>query len=71
MNSSTEPYTSPWANEMHKLGWEFMPTGPNEWSWLKFMHDHPIARQCDKTWAEDVALVDAEMEAKYAGTRSF
>lgn len=40
---------------MVKLGWEFVPTGPNEWEWLKFdQHDNIIARQGDKEWGSDL-----------------
>ena len=21
---------------LHRLGWDFLPNGPNEWEWMKF-----------------------------------
>ena len=44
------------VNSMMKLGWEFMPTGPEEWEWVKFDKDGSIiARQGDGDWAEDLS----------------
>jgi hypothetical protein len=39
---------------LKKLGWDFLPTGPNEFDWLKFDKDgNVIARGGDATWAKD------------------
>ena len=46
------------------LGWDFVPTGPNEWKWMKF--DGPgnraIAQQGSATWRIDVQNVAGPVE---------
>jgi len=43
--------------KLENMGWEFMPIGPNSWSWLKFSTDGLVeARQYDETWQEDIKL---------------
>ena len=39
--------------ELKKLGWQFMMTGPNEFQYLKFDGDKCIAQQCDAVWTAD------------------
>ena len=40
------------------LGWDFLPTGLNEWDWLKFSKDGIyFAREGDAIWDVDVATV--------------
>ena len=48
------------VNALRRMGWDFVPTGPNEWDWLKFgRHEQVIATGGDRVWALDV--VKAEM----------
>ena len=38
-------------------GWDFVPTGPNEWEWKLFSPEGAIlATQGDSTWAHDLGL---------------
>lgn len=40
-------------------GWEFVPTGPEEWTWLLFNSAGVIiARQGDARWRRDLASGD-------------
>jgi hypothetical protein len=41
---------------LESLGWEFMPTGPNEWEWLKFDIDGNVvvAQQGSAEWCRDL-----------------
>ena len=40
--------------KLKDLGWKFMMSGPNEFTWLKFDKDGKcIAQQCDAVWAAD------------------
>lgn len=38
---------------LKELGWDIVPTGPEEWEWLKFNGDEVIAREGDDTWWHD------------------
>lgn len=41
---------------LNALGWEFVPTGPNEWEWRKFdAAGRCVAAQGGATWVADVA----------------
>lgn len=42
--------------DLEKRGWAFLPTGPNEYEWVKFrpFGRSTIARQGDETWAADL-----------------
>ena len=42
---------------MATRGWEFMPTGPNEWEWLKFDGEKVVSRQGDVEWDRDLETV--------------
>lgn len=45
---------------MESLGWEYVPTGPNEWEWLKFdASGKCIASQGDETWTKDCSEWEA------------
>ncbi len=40
---------------LNNLGWAYLPTGPDEWDWIKTDgHGKVIARGGDKVWAADV-----------------
>ncbi len=41
---------------LEQMGWEFMPTGSEEWTWLKFDGDALTATQGDATWVHDVII---------------
>lgn len=39
-------------------GWSFVPTGPNEWEWMKFDGEgRPLGRQGDIEWLQDLHAV--------------
>ncbi len=43
------------------LGWEFLPTGPNGYDWLKFDKDGTrIATGGDHVWRKDVEAITGE-----------
>lgn len=43
------------AENLAAWGWDFMPTGPDEWEWLKFDATGAcIARQGDAVWKRDL-----------------
>ena len=51
-----EALDDPGSRHLHARGWEFVPTGPDEWEWVKFGPDGKrVASQCDGVWAGDVA----------------
>ena len=40
---------------LEKLGWQFIPTGPDEWEWKKFdSKGNVVAVQNDEMWKKDV-----------------
>ena len=40
---------------LEELGWSFVPTGPEEWTWLLFDEDGLVsAQQGDRVWSHDV-----------------
>ena len=42
-------------DKMKAFGWDFVPTGPNEWEWVKFDNAGNVcAREGSKTWHEDI-----------------
>ncbi len=44
---------------LKKLGWVFVPTGPEEWEWIKFdKGGEPIGRQGSEHWKQDLEKVD-------------
>ena len=45
---------------LEALGWDFVPTGPNEWEWVKFKDGAPIARQGDDIWRRDSGASSAQ-----------
>lgn len=39
---------------MKDLGWQFVPTGPEEWTWIKFdKFGRAVAYQGDEVWRRD------------------
>lgn len=51
-------FTSEQVSKLEALGWDFVPTAPDEYDWLKFANDGEIiARGGDEVWAKDVATV--------------
>lgn len=43
---------------MAARGWEFFPTGPNEWDWIKFdSEEKEVARQGSEEWHRDLETV--------------
>lgn len=49
------------AASMQAKGWDFMPTGPNEWDWLKFdAEGNVIAKGGDETWNADIKSVESK-----------
>jgi hypothetical protein len=43
---------------LKRLGWRFVPTGPNEWEWIKFDDlGRPEASQGSAIWAADLKRV--------------
>jgi hypothetical protein len=42
-------------------GWEFVPIGPNEWTWIKFDKDGNVSSfQGDSNWRSDLRRIDAD-----------
>ena len=40
--------------QLEKLGWDFVPTSPNEYEWCKFYDGHVIAVEGDGTMTRDL-----------------
>lgn len=48
-------FTQEELSKIELSGWNFLPTGPEEWDWLKADSDGRIvARQGDETWRKDM-----------------
>lgn len=51
-------FTATQITRLHAQGWQFMPTGPNEYDWLKFdKAGERIASGGDDTWRKDVEAI--------------
>lgn len=49
-------------------GWKFTPTGPNEWTWLKFNEAGKcIAQAGDDLWTQDLERCTETFRVKWAG----
>jgi hypothetical protein len=48
---------------LRELGWQFYPTGPNEWEWLKFdISGRLIGCQGDEIWKQDMLRIKRGLE---------
>ena len=55
---ATKTFTPTQLEGLKRLGWEFLPIGPNRWGWLKFDEcGHKIAQGGGGIWSADVASV--------------
>ncbi len=55
---TTGKFTGAQLEGLKRLGWEFFPTGPNEYDWLKFdACGHRVAQGGDPIWSADVTSV--------------
>jgi hypothetical protein len=45
-------------------GWDFVPTGPDEWDWLKFNNEGKCVASCgSETWARDRKAAEDHVHA--------
>lgn len=51
-------------------GWDFVPTRPEEWEWLKIEAGLIIARQGSPTWYKDLALARGQVYGDNDGCRT-